>query len=104
MSDPSGAPPALLWPTRLVRPEKRTVYLDLNHWIALSQAATGHREGVQYSDTLDACKAAAQAGVLFPISSVSYIEVSKIRTHGNVHTLPRSWRNSPASTRSRVIR
>jgi len=78
-SDPSGAAPELLWPARLVLPGQRTVYLDLNHWIALSQAATGHREGVQYSDTLDACKAAAQAGVLFPISSVSYIEVSKIK-------------------------
>lgn len=79
MSDPSGAAPELLWPARLVLPQKRTVYLDLNHWIALSQAATGHREGRRYFDTLDACKAAAQAGVVFPISSVSYIEVSKIK-------------------------
>jgi len=79
VSDPSGAAPELLWPARLVLPQKRTVYLDLNHWIALSQAATGHREGRRYFDTLDACKAAAQAGVVFPISSVSYIEVSKIK-------------------------
>jgi len=79
VSDPSGAAPELLWPERLVLPGQRTVYLDLNHWIALSQAATGHQEGAQYSDTLEACKAAAQAGVLFPISSVSYIEVSKIK-------------------------
>lgn len=64
---------------RLVRPAARTVYLDLNHWIALSQAATGHPEGTRYRDALEACRAAAGAGVLFPISSVSYIEVSKIK-------------------------
>lgn len=79
MSDPSGAAPELLWPVRLVLPQHRTVYLDLNHWIALSQAATGHREGRQYCDTLAACRAAHQAGVIFPISSVTYIEVSKIK-------------------------
>jgi len=79
VSDPSGAAPELLWPARLVLPEKRTVYLDLNHWIALAQAATGHPEGLQYCDTLNACRAAAQAGVLFPITSVSYTEVSKIK-------------------------
>jgi hypothetical protein len=79
VSDPSGAAPELLWPARLVLPEARTVYLDLNHWIALSQAAAGHPEGTQYRDTLEACRAAAGVGVLFPISSVSYIEVSKIK-------------------------
>ena len=79
VSDPSGGAPELLWPVRLVRPAARTVYLDLNHWIGLSQAAAGHREGSQYRETLEACRAATQAGVLFPMSSVSYIEVSKIK-------------------------
>lgn len=79
MSDPSGDAPELLWPARLIRPAARTVYLDLNHWIALAKAATDHRDGAQYRDTLAACREASQAGVVFPISSVSYIEVSKIK-------------------------
>lgn len=57
----------------------RTVYLDLNHWIGLSQAATGHPTGLQYRETLHACRAAADAGVVFPLSSVTYSEVSKIK-------------------------
>jgi len=79
MSDPSGDAPELLWPARLIRPAARTVYLDLNHWIALAKAATDHRDGAQYRDTLAACRDVSKAGVVFPISSVSYIEVSKIR-------------------------
>ena len=78
MSDPSGAAPALLWPAGLIRPAQRTVYLDLNHWVGLSQAVTGHHEGRQYLGVLEDCRAAAAGGVLFPISSVTYIEVSKI--------------------------
>jgi hypothetical protein len=77
--DPSGAAPSLLWPAGLIRPEQRTVYLDLNHWVGLSQAATGHREGHQFLGVLEACRSAAAGGVLFPISSVTYIEVSKIK-------------------------
>jgi hypothetical protein len=35
-----------LWPSRLRRPDDdtRLVYLDLNHWISLARAATGHAD------------------------------------------------------------
>jgi hypothetical protein len=39
----SGVP--YIWPHGLYRPsfDCKLVYLDLNHWIYLAQAATGHR-------------------------------------------------------------
>lgn len=55
------------------------VYLDLNHWIGLAQAAKGHRDGFRYVDALAACRAAlAHDRAIFPLSGVHYMEVSKI--------------------------
>jgi hypothetical protein len=72
----------LMWPQALVRPDRPPllVYLDLNHWIHLAQAATGHAQGAGYRDALDACRAAKSAGVaLFPLSATHYIEMYNIK-------------------------
>lgn len=55
------------------------MYLDLNHWVALAKANTGHRDGSEFKPILEACTDAASRGVAFPISGVTYIEVSKIK-------------------------
>ncbi len=71
----------LMWPLALRRPSASTklIYLDLNHWINLAQAVTGHSEGLQYMPVLQACRAARAAGTaLFPLSASLYTEVSKI--------------------------
>jgi len=70
------------WPATLRLPPRppKVVYLDLNHWVALAKANTGHRDGHQFRDALAACIAAVEAGaVVFPISVSIYMEVTKIR-------------------------
>lgn len=70
--------PQIDWPAGLERPEPgpEVVYLDLNHWIGLSRAANG--DG-RYANALAACSAASESGrAIFPLSSVHYMEVSKI--------------------------
>jgi hypothetical protein len=73
--------PALLWPPALRRPASppTLVYLDLNHWIYLAHAATGHRNGSQYEPALRRCRAARADGTaLFPLSATHYMEIAKI--------------------------
>jgi hypothetical protein len=70
--------PQIDWPAGLERPEPgpEIVYLDLNHWIGLSRAANG--DG-RYANALAVCSAAFESGrAIFPLSSVHYMEVSKI--------------------------
>ena len=43
----------LVWPSRLIPPAVRLVYLDLNQWIALAKAKTGHRDGVRWRSALE---------------------------------------------------
>lgn len=63
------------------RPPK-LVYLDLNHWIALAKANTGHPGGEQFKDVLGASVDAVDRGAaVFPISDAIYMEVSKIGQH-----------------------
>jgi hypothetical protein len=50
------------------------VYLDLNHWIYLAQAATGHARGRRYREALDALRQAA-GRVVIPLASVHYMEM-----------------------------
>ena len=47
--------PALVWPPSLKRPltGRPVVYLDLNHWISLAEAAVGHEQGESFKDALD---------------------------------------------------
>jgi hypothetical protein len=76
------AAPPLVWPRGLLQPCRppSLVYLDLNHWIYLAQAATGHAEGARHREALDACRAARATGTaLFPLSAVHYFEIYKVR-------------------------
>jgi hypothetical protein len=70
-----------LWPTTLLVPMRppTLVYLDLNHWVALSKALSGHAGGAAFNEALEACEAAANSGsAIFPLSDSIYFEVSKI--------------------------
>ena len=70
-----------MWPETLRLPARppKLVYLDLNHWVALAKAHTGHPGGGQFGDALAACVDASDRGVaVFPISDSIYMEVSKI--------------------------
>lgn len=73
---------ALIWPPLLELPaaDRLVVYLDLNHWIGLSQALVGHRQGASHVATLEACRAARASGrVIFVLSGTAYIEVQRIK-------------------------
>lgn len=73
--------PALVWPSALVRPScpPKLVYLDLNHWIYLSQAASGARNGAPYLPALETCRRARVAGrAVFVLSGAHYMELTKI--------------------------
>jgi hypothetical protein len=72
--------PQIDWPAGLERPEPGAaiVYLDLGHWIELAKAAKG-RDGASHIAALAACRAAFESNeAIFPLSSVHYMEVSKI--------------------------
>jgi hypothetical protein len=68
------------WPQTLRLPPRppKLVYLDLNHWVALSKALAGHRDGDAYRDVLTGCLRALERGdAVFPISDSIYLEISK---------------------------
>jgi len=72
------------WPETLRHPARppKLVYLDLNHWVSLAKAHTGHRDGGPFREALAACVDAVTAGAaVFPISDSIYMEVSKIRQY-----------------------
>ena len=73
-----------IWPRTLrmpVRPPK-LVYLDLNHWIALAKALSGHHDGKKDMDLLDFCLRAVKEEIaIFPISLSIYVEILKIRNY-----------------------
>src|ERR1035441_9975426 len=74
--------PPLVWPPLLELPpaDKLVVYLDLNHWIGLSQALAGHPKGAAHGTVLEACRAARSAGrALFVLSATIYAEMQKIK-------------------------
>jgi hypothetical protein len=73
--------PALVWPPSLVRPSAGLcyVYLDMNHWIALAQASTGHPSGEPFAEVLRACRDSVQSrDAQFVLSSAHYFEILKI--------------------------
>ncbi len=78
---PDSAIPLILPPLLELPPaDKLLVYLDLNHWIGLSQALVGHRQGASHIATLEACRAARASGrVIFVLSGTAYIEVQRIK-------------------------
>ena len=70
-----------LWPTSLLLPERppKLIYLDLNHWIELSKAYSGHQDGAKHQSILDACLAAVKdRKAVFPLSEHIYTEIGKI--------------------------
>jgi hypothetical protein len=70
-----------VWPEALVRPstDVRLVYLDLNHWIGLAKANTGHPDGHRYGDALAALRQAKSSGrFVFPLSGTHYMEMAGI--------------------------
>jgi hypothetical protein len=74
--------PAPAWPPALLLPRRppALVYLDLNHWIGLAKAATGHRDGTRHLPALEACRVARAAGAaVFPLSAAHYMEMAKIK-------------------------
>jgi hypothetical protein len=78
------------WPDTIRQPERppKVVYLDLLHWIGLSKARAGHRNGYPFRDALDACMSAVTRGdAVFPISDSIYFEVSKMASHRRRHDL-----------------
>jgi hypothetical protein len=46
------------------------VYLDLNHWISLAKAATGHRDGSRFGEALDALRQSLDR-IVVPLGSVT---------------------------------
>jgi hypothetical protein len=80
---------AYVWPEAIVRQgDVRVVYLDLNHWISLAKAATGHRDGVRHQEALHALRERkASGGIVLPLSSTHYMEMATItdpRQRGDV--------------------
>jgi hypothetical protein len=70
---------AYTWPSRLLRPSRdiAIVYLDLNHWIGLAKANTGHPDGERHRPALEALRAAADR-IIVPLSAPHYMEMSGI--------------------------
>src|SRR5690242_8277946 len=74
--------PALVWPSLLQLPSDavKIVYLDLNHWIYLAQAATGIPQKKSAVVALEACRSARRCGAtMFVLSGTHYAEMLKIR-------------------------
>lgn len=71
----SDAPYA--WPDALLSPPggRPLIYLDLNHWIGLAKAATGHRDGDRHRDALAVLRS---SDVTFPLSAAHYMEMAGI--------------------------
>jgi hypothetical protein len=68
-----------VWPKSIVKPKAKTmtVYIDLNHWIGLAKAATGHPDGKRHRAALQAIRKTS-ARTIFPLSSVHYMEMAGI--------------------------
>ncbi len=74
--------PALVWPSLLRLPSDaiKIVYLDLNHWIYLAQAARGSPKDKSVAVALEACRCAHSAGAaIFVLSETHYVEMLKIK-------------------------
>ncbi len=70
-----------VWPPSLRLPARppKLVYLDVNHWVSLAKAHTGHCEAERFKDVLASCVDAVEtATAVFPISDSIYMEVAKI--------------------------
>ena len=73
-----------IWPRTLRTGQLpgKLVYLDLNHWIELAKAHSGHPNGRKNLEALDACTKAVVAGeAICPLSFSTYMEISKIQSY-----------------------
>ena len=73
-----------IWPRTLRKPvdQLKLVYLDLNHWIALAKALSGHHDGKKDMALLDFCLRVVEEKIaIFPISLSIYIEILKIQNY-----------------------
>jgi hypothetical protein len=71
------------WPSNLVLPsnDANLVYLDLNHWIYLAKAASGHRDGKRHVPALETLRqASTNDQLLFLLSSAHYMEMQGIKS------------------------
>jgi hypothetical protein len=66
-----------VWPARLVPAATRLVYLDLNHWIGLAKANTGHRDGVGLRAALETMRT-HRTGWTYVISMPLIMELTGI--------------------------
>ena len=79
-----------IWPRTLRTGQLpgKLVYLDLNHWIELAKAHSGHPEGKKNLKALNACTKAVAAGrAICPLSSATYMEIFKIQRYRQRHSL-----------------
>ncbi|MEU3181085.1 MULTISPECIES: hypothetical protein [Streptomyces] len=75
---------ASIWPETLQWPQTtaKVVFLDLNHWIALAQAHTGHARGAEHQAALNACRDAQQRGkAVFVLTDSNRFELQKKDTY-----------------------
>jgi hypothetical protein len=74
---------AYIWPPQLLRPDesRKLVYLDLNHWINLAKAATGHHAAEKrYQRALTALRASvASETISVVLAGAHYMELAGIR-------------------------
>ena len=78
----SDKPPTFVWPPLLRLPpdSRKIVYLDLNQWIYLAQAATGCSQSNAATNALQACREARRSNAAqFVLSGTHYAEMLKIK-------------------------
>ena len=79
-----------VWPPTLRLSERppKLIYLDLNHWIGLSKAHSGHRNGDNHKCALEAClEAVRHKRAIFPLSEFIYFEIGKMTNYRQRHDL-----------------
>lgn len=69
-----------VWPPMIRRHEAAPLlYLDLNQWVYLAQAASGHPQGARHEPVLDQMRVlVASGGLTVTISATTYMEMSAI--------------------------
>ena len=70
-----------IWPTSLVPADPRLIYLDLNHWIALTKASTGHTDGYRFRAASEALRA-TRSGSTYVLSMPLIMELTGILRRG----------------------
>jgi hypothetical protein len=75
-----------IWPTKLVRPATRLIYLDLDQWIALARANTGHPDGLQTQAAFARLRARLD-GWTYVIGMPLIMEITGIRRRGQLAAL-----------------